>query len=128
MAIKIGNLKLELKFRDYNKRVWLMNKVTLIRILMIFAVLFLILFSIKPALAVELSKVEQAYLRSKETIRFVSQTRYPPFEFVGHDGNHTVCALNWYAGSPRNSVSRHILPTCRLKRPSKPFYPAKSMY
>jgi len=60
-----------------------------ISILIIFANLFLILFSIKPALAVELSKEEQAYLRSKDTITFVSQTRYPPFEFVGPDGDHT---------------------------------------
>ena len=60
-----------------------------ISILIIFAALFLILFSIKPALAVELTEEEQAYLGNKETIRFVSQTRYPPFEFVGSDGDHT---------------------------------------
>ena len=51
-------------------------------------------------MAVELSKEEQAYLSSKETITFVSQTRYPPFEFVGPDGDHTgMCIelVRWIA-------------------------------
>jgi len=57
-------------------------------------------FLIKPALAFELSKEERSYLRSKETITFVSQTIYPPFEFVGHDGDHTgMCIelVRWIA-------------------------------
>ncbi len=94
MAIKTTNLK------DGDKKVSIMNIVTLTRISMIFAVLFIIFFPIRPALADELSKEEQAYLRSKETITFVSQTRYPPFEFVGPDGDHTgMCIelVRWIA-------------------------------
>ena len=45
--------------------------------------------SIRPVSAIELSKEEQAYLKEKGTIVFVSQTRYPPFEFVDKNGDHT---------------------------------------
>ena len=68
--------------------------------LIILAALFLIIFPIKGALAVELTEEEQAYLGNKETIRFVSQTRYPPFELVGSDGDHTgMCIelVRWIA-------------------------------
>jgi PAS domain S-box-containing protein len=50
---------------------------------------FLILFlslSLSHVHAISLSKEEKEYLRTKETIVFVSQTRYPPFEFVDKDG------------------------------------------
>jgi len=36
-----------------------------------------------------LSPEEQAYLSKKKEIVFVSQTRYPPFEFVDKNGEHT---------------------------------------
>ena len=39
--------------------------------------------------AITLSKAEKAYLEKKKTITFVSQTRYPPFEFVGKNAEHT---------------------------------------
>ncbi|MBW2575429.1 MAG: transporter substrate-binding domain-containing protein [Deltaproteobacteria bacterium] len=59
------------------------------RIPVIFAVIFFFLYPIRPACAIELSADEQAYLSSKETIVFVSQTRYPPFEFVDKNNEHT---------------------------------------
>lgn len=37
----------------------------------------------------ELTAQEREYLRQKETIVFVSQTRYPPFEFLAADGAHS---------------------------------------
>ncbi|MBW2606738.1 MAG: transporter substrate-binding domain-containing protein [Deltaproteobacteria bacterium] len=50
--------------------------------------------------AEELTKVEAAYLKQKDTIVFISQTHYPPFEFVGPDGDHTgMCIelVRWIA-------------------------------
>jgi len=50
--------------------------------------------------AEELTKVEAEYLKQKDTIVFISQTHYPPFEFVGPDGNHTgMCIelVRWIA-------------------------------
>ena len=44
---------------------------------------------IRPVSAFELSKEERAYLHEKDTIVFVSQARYPPFEFVDKNGEHT---------------------------------------
>jgi len=52
-------------------------------------ILVILLCPIRPASAIELSKEEQAYLHEKSTIVFVSQTRYPPFEFVDKNGEHT---------------------------------------
>ncbi len=52
-------------------------------------ILIFLLFPIRNGSASELSKEEQAYLQEKETIVFVSQTRYPPFEFVDKSGQHT---------------------------------------
>ena len=51
--------------------------------------LAILICSIRPVSAIELSKEEQAYLKEKGTIVFVSQTRYPPFEFVDKNGDHT---------------------------------------
>ena len=45
-------------------------------------------------LAIELSEEERAYLRAKETIVFVSQTQYPPFEFVDANGQHEGMMLD----------------------------------
>jgi ABC-type amino acid transport substrate-binding protein len=39
--------------------------------------------------SVTLSSKERAYLSKKKEIIFVSQTRYPPFEFVDRNGEHT---------------------------------------
>ncbi|MBU0679366.1 MAG: PAS domain S-box protein [Verrucomicrobia bacterium] len=47
---------------------------------------------------VELTDEEEAYLRRKHTIVFISQTRYPPFEFRGRRGEMngmTVDLLRW---------------------------------
>ena len=52
-------------------------------------ILVIFLCPIKPVSAIELSKEERAYLDEKGTIIFVSQTRYPPFEFVDKNGEHT---------------------------------------
>ncbi len=48
----------------------------------------------------ELTTAEEDYLKQKEPIVFVSQTHYPPFEFVGADGNHTgmcIDLVRWIA-------------------------------
>lgn len=47
------------------------------------------LFTGYLAYAEILTEEEQEYLREKGTIVFVSQTLYPPFEFLGNDGDHT---------------------------------------
>ena len=52
-------------------------------------ILVILLCPIRPASAIKLSKEEQAYLHEKNTIVFISQTRYPPFEFVDKNGEHT---------------------------------------
>ncbi|MCP4371182.1 MAG: transporter substrate-binding domain-containing protein, partial [Deltaproteobacteria bacterium] len=75
--------------KNDNKRISFLNPVMFIRVSMILVGLFLILYSIKPALAIELSKDEQAYLSNKKKILFIGQTRYPSFELVGTDGEHT---------------------------------------
>ncbi len=47
-----------------------------------------------PAFAAEaLSKTEQAFLKSKNEIVFVSQSNYPPFEFVDQSGEHTGMSI-----------------------------------
>ncbi|MBA4392211.1 MAG: hypothetical protein C0407_01530, partial [Desulfobacca sp.] len=50
--------------------------------------------------AAKLSRVEQEYLQKIGTVTFVSQTHYPPFEFIGADGDHTgMCIelVRWMA-------------------------------
>ena len=50
--------------------------------------------------AEELSKSELEYLQEKGEIIFVSQTRYPPFEFIGPSGQHTgmgIELVRWMA-------------------------------
>ena len=49
----------------------------------------LTLFYTAPCPASELDEVEQQYLEQKGTITFISQTNYPPFEFVDGDSDHT---------------------------------------
>jgi len=55
------------------------------------AMLILVIFlcPVRPVSAIELSKEERAYLQEKDTIVFISQTRYPPFEFIDKNGEHT---------------------------------------
>ena len=55
----------------------------------IIANVIFLFYAATTAFAVDLSKDEQAYLSAKSTIVFVSQTRYPPFEFVDTDGERT---------------------------------------
>ena len=53
-----------------------------------------------PAAANGLSETETAYLAQKQTLSFISQSHYPPFEFVGDDGDHTgMCIelVRWIA-------------------------------
>ena len=64
------------------------NNVSFSSYLLIIAILCLTQ-QFTPAHAFELSAVEENYLKEKGTIVFVSQTHYPPFEFVGSDGDHT---------------------------------------
>ena len=59
------------------------------RNLTLVAAIILFLYPIGSVSAVELSRDEQEYLRFKGTIVFVSQTRYPPFEFVDKNREHT---------------------------------------
>ncbi len=57
--------------------------------------LFLLSLStwLRPAFAFELSPPERKYLREKGEIVFVSQTRYPPFEFKTDEGEPTGMAI-----------------------------------
>jgi PAS domain S-box-containing protein len=48
----------------------------------------------------ELSKVEEDYLKKNGPLIFVSQTNYPPFEFLGSDGDRTgmcIDLVRWIA-------------------------------
>ena len=48
-----------------------------------------LIFLTGPAQADELTKEERDYLTKNGEIVFISQTNYPPFEFIGQDGDHT---------------------------------------
>ena len=54
-----------------------------------------LLFFISHASAIELSSKENDYLRTKGTIVFVSQTRYPPFEFTDTNRQHEGMMLDF---------------------------------
>lgn len=56
---------------------------------MFVAAIILFLFPVGAVPKIELSRDEQEYLHFKGTVVFVSQTRYPPFEFVDKNGEHT---------------------------------------
>jgi len=58
------------------------------------ASLFAVAFSIAPACALDLSRQEQEYIREKGTVLFMSQTRYPPFEFTDKDGQREGMMLD----------------------------------
>ncbi|MGD8385873.1 MAG: transporter substrate-binding domain-containing protein, partial [Desulfobacteraceae bacterium] len=55
----------------------------------VLTILALVLLGPPFASAELLSKKEKAFLRDKQTVVFVSQTRYPPFEFVDQSGERT---------------------------------------
>ncbi len=66
------------------------------------AVVFLVGIGMQAARAdtTELTEVQKLFLKQKGTIKFVSQTHYPPFEFVGLDRNHNgMCIelIRWIA-------------------------------
>lgn len=49
--------------------------------------------SLCAAFAQNLTPEEKAFLRGKEEIIFISQTMYPPFEFVDQDNEHTGMSI-----------------------------------
>lgn len=49
---------------------------------------------VQPGNAGELNDFEKGYVKEKKTIVFVSQTHYPPFEFIGQDGDHTGMCID----------------------------------
>ncbi len=63
-------------------------------VLLLVAILFYFTQQLIPVHAAELSKAEEVYLKEKGTIFFVSQTHYPPFEFLGSDGDHTGMSID----------------------------------
>ena len=65
------------------------SKIANLRFLPLIAIGVCLFQSIPAAFAIELSALEKSYLKEKGTIVLVSQTQYPPFEFVGPDGDHT---------------------------------------
>jgi PAS domain S-box-containing protein len=65
----------------------------LLRVLPFFP-LALALLPFVYAHALELTPEEQDYLSKKGTVVFVSQTRYPPFEFVDENGQHEGMMLD----------------------------------
>jgi len=64
-----------------------------LRVLYSLPIIFFAAF-ISKAYALDLSSEEQEYLRTKGTIVFVSQTRYPPFEFIDQNGQHEGMMLD----------------------------------
>jgi PAS domain S-box-containing protein len=80
----------ELENRSTNDKLGILTiKVIFLRLLAMLIALSFIFYPIKSVFALELSADEQAYLHIKETIVFVSQTRYPPFEFFDRNNEHT---------------------------------------
>ncbi len=65
------------------------KKIVLSRIFLILSAILFFIYPVKSSFALELSTAEKTYLKNKGTIVFVSQTRYPPFEFVDKTGAHT---------------------------------------
>ncbi|MCP4718994.1 MAG: transporter substrate-binding domain-containing protein [Desulfobacteraceae bacterium] len=62
--------------------------------LLLFAAIFYFIQQATLVYAAELSKAETEYLKKKSTITFISQTNYPPFEFLGLDGDHTGMCID----------------------------------
>lgn len=61
---------------------------------LVFLALILTTAAVRPVGALHLSREDQEFLRKKGTIVFVSQTRYPPFEFVDANGQHEGMMLD----------------------------------
>ena len=62
------------------------RSIILFVLLFFFVVGILIIYLTSQSL--ELTKEEIEYIKQKETISFISQTKYPPFEFLAEDGAH----------------------------------------
>jgi ABC-type amino acid transport substrate-binding protein len=63
-------------------------------------IILVIFFTFTQVGAGGLSFNEQDYLRKKGAITFVSQTHYPPFEFISADGDHigmSIELVRWIA-------------------------------
>ena len=55
---------------------------------------------VTPVKAAGLTRAQKDFLKKKGSIVFISQTHYPPFEFLGPDGDHTgMCIelIRWIA-------------------------------
>ena len=58
------------------------------------ACLFILMHCISTCCALDLSAAEKEFLRAKDTIVFVSQTQYPPFEFTTANQQHEGMMLD----------------------------------
>jgi len=68
--------------------------------LLLFAAIFYFIQQATLVYGAGLSNTEMEYLKKKGTITFISQTNYPPFEFLGSDGDHTgmcIDLVRWIA-------------------------------
>ncbi|MEA1926653.1 MAG: transporter substrate-binding domain-containing protein [Candidatus Auribacterota bacterium] len=77
-----------------------MKLITYSRMILFLFIFIVVTFIPKSTFPEELSPTERDYLRQKGEIVFVSQTRYPPFEFIGPNGEHTgMCIelIRWMA-------------------------------
>ena len=57
--------------------------------LLFISILYLFTFTCNILMAKNLTDKVQQFLKEKGTIIFISQTKYPPFEFLGSDDNST---------------------------------------
>ena len=57
-------------------------------------VIFLLFILQSKAYLIDLSSAEKEYLRTKGTIIFVSQSQYPPFEFINENRQHEGMMLD----------------------------------
>jgi len=70
------------------------NNRSISAILLLIVTIFYFIQPFTSAYGAELSQAEEEYLKKKGTIVFVSQTHYPPFEFLGADGDHTGMCID----------------------------------
>lgn len=68
------------------------NKQSFPAVCFFFVIIFFI--SLSQVCAIGLSREEKEYLRKKEQIIFISQTKYPPFEFVDANRQHEGMMLD----------------------------------
>ncbi|MHC1741599.1 MAG: transporter substrate-binding domain-containing protein [Syntrophobacteraceae bacterium] len=69
------------------------TKNTCLRVACLFPVISLLVF-VCHGYAIDLSDEEKEFLRTKGTLTFVSQTRYPPFEFIDENDQHEGMMLD----------------------------------